>query len=46
LLADESYKTKAIEAAKIVNAEHGTKVACDAIEEILKKPPAAARMID
>jgi len=37
LLADESYKTKAIEAAKIVNAEHGTKVACDAIEEILKK---------
>jgi UDP:flavonoid glycosyltransferase YjiC (YdhE family) len=38
LLADESYKTKAAEAAKIVNAEHGTKVACDAIEEILKKP--------
>jgi UDP:flavonoid glycosyltransferase YjiC (YdhE family) len=38
LLSDPSYKTKAAEAAKIVNAEQGTKVACDAIEEILKKP--------
>lgn len=38
LLADAQFKTNAIEAAKIVNAEHGTKVACDAIEEILKKP--------
>jgi rhamnosyltransferase subunit B len=37
LLADESYKINAIEAAKIVQSEHGTKVACDAIEEILKK---------
>jgi rhamnosyltransferase subunit B len=37
LLSDESCKTKAVEAALIVNAEHGTKVACDAIEEILKK---------
>ncbi len=37
LLSDESYKTKAIEASKIVQSEHGTKVACDAIEEILKK---------
>lgn len=37
LLADENYKTNAIEAAKVVNAEHGTKVACDAVEEILKK---------
>jgi rhamnosyltransferase subunit B len=39
LLADKSYRTNAIEAAKIVNSEHGTKVACDAIEEILKKRP-------
>jgi rhamnosyltransferase subunit B len=37
LLADESYQTNAAEAAKIVQSEHGTKVACDAIEEILKK---------
>ncbi len=37
LLADKTYKTNAIEAAKIVQTEHGTKVACDAIEEILKK---------
>ncbi len=46
LLADASYKTKAAEAAKVVNAEHGTKVACDAIEEILKKTPLTAKMID
>jgi len=38
LLENAEFKTNAIEAAKIVNAEHGTKVACDAIEEILKKP--------
>ncbi len=37
LLSDESYKTKALDAAKIVNSENGTLVACDAIEEILKK---------
>jgi UDP:flavonoid glycosyltransferase YjiC (YdhE family) len=37
LLADESYQTRAAEAARIVRAEHGTRVACDAIEEILKK---------
>jgi rhamnosyltransferase subunit B len=37
LLADKSYRTNAIEAAQIVQSEHGTKVACDAIEEILKK---------
>jgi rhamnosyltransferase subunit B len=36
LLSDLSYKVNAIEAAKIVRAEHGTTVACDAIEEILK----------
>lgn len=37
LLDNKSYKQKAVEAAKIVQSEHGTKVACDAIEEILKK---------
>lgn len=37
LLADESFKTNAGEAAKIVKSEHGTRTACDAIEEILKK---------
>lgn len=37
LLDNEGYKKAAVEAANIVKAEHGTKVACDAIEEILKK---------
>jgi rhamnosyltransferase subunit B len=37
LLADESYKTFAVEAAKLIRLEQGTKTACDAIEEILKK---------
>ncbi|MEP6901480.1 MAG: glycosyltransferase [Actinomycetota bacterium] len=44
LLSDENYKTKATEAALIINAEHGTTVACDAIEEILKKPPLTAKI--
>ncbi len=37
LLADAQFKTNAAEAARVVNSEHGTRVACDAIEEILKK---------
>lgn len=37
LLGDLSYKKNAIEAAKIVQTEHGTKIACDAIEKILEK---------
>lgn len=37
LIADSSYKENAIEAAKIVQSEHGTKIACDAIEKILEK---------
>ncbi|HEY0430142.1 MAG TPA: glycosyltransferase [Pyrinomonadaceae bacterium] len=37
LLSDLSYKANASEAAKIVQAEHGTKVACDAVEQILQK---------
>ncbi|MDQ3747480.1 MAG: glycosyltransferase, partial [Acidobacteriota bacterium] len=36
LLSDLSYKSKAVEAKEIVEAEHGTKMACDAIEDILK----------
>lgn len=37
LLSDENYRKNAGENAKIVNHEHGTRTACDAIEEILKK---------
>ena len=37
LLTDLSYKAKAVEAQKIVEVEHGTRMACDAIEQILKK---------
>ena len=37
LLNDESYKLNALEAGKIVKAEHGTTIACDAIESVLKK---------
>jgi len=37
LLSDLSYKAKASEARKIVEAEYGTRVACDAIEQVLKK---------
>ncbi|HEY0048725.1 MAG TPA: glycosyltransferase, partial [Pyrinomonadaceae bacterium] len=36
LLSDSSYKTNALEAKRIVDAEHGTGMACDAIEEMLK----------
>ncbi len=36
LLSDLSYKSKAVKAKKIVESEHGTKMACDAIETILK----------
>ncbi len=36
IFANESYKTKAIEAGKTVRVEHGTKMACDAIEAVLK----------
>jgi UDP:flavonoid glycosyltransferase YjiC (YdhE family) len=37
LLSDAAYKTNAVEAAQVVNAEHGTRTACDAIEQILNK---------
>jgi hypothetical protein len=37
LLADLSYKANAVETRKIVEAEHGTRIACDAIEQTLKK---------
>ncbi|MCD9188998.1 MAG: glycosyltransferase [Pyrinomonadaceae bacterium] len=36
LLSDENYKKRAIENAKIVRSEHGTRTACDAIENLLK----------
>lgn len=37
ILSDSSFKTNAVEAGKIVESEHGTKVACDAIELILNR---------
>ncbi len=37
LLTDLSYKRIAAEARKVVEAEHGTRMACDAIEQVLKK---------
>lgn len=37
LLTNENYRKRAIEAARIVQTEHGTQTACDAIEEILLK---------
>ncbi|HEX8368975.1 MAG TPA: glycosyltransferase [Pyrinomonadaceae bacterium] len=36
LLSDSSYKSNALEAKRIVDAEHGTQMACDALEEMLK----------
>ena len=36
-ILDESYKENAVEASKIVKVEHGTKMACDAIESVLKR---------
>jgi UDP:flavonoid glycosyltransferase YjiC (YdhE family) len=35
ILSDESYRTNALEAARIVKAENGTVTACDAIEAVL-----------
>lgn len=36
ILENENYKTNAAEASKIIKGEHGTKIACDAIEAVLK----------
>lgn len=36
LLSDSSYKANAVEAKKIVEAEGGTQMACDAIEDALR----------
>ena len=36
ILSDESYKTKALAVGRRVQAEDGTRAACDAIEEALK----------
>ena len=37
ILSDSSYNANAEETGKIVRAEHGTQIACDAIEDILQK---------
>lgn len=37
ILSDENYKKRAIENARIVQSEHGTQTACDAIESVLQK---------
>ncbi len=37
IFSDSSYNSNAEEAVKIVRAEHGTQIACDAIEEVLRK---------
>lgn len=37
LLTDLSYKANALKTADIVKSEHGTKVACDAIEAVLSE---------
>lgn len=36
ILTDPSYKAKAEEAKRIIEIENGTKIACDAIENVLK----------
>lgn len=38
ILSDGAYAAAASEAAEVVRAEHGTKIASDAIEDILRKP--------
>lgn len=35
LLSDESYKRSALKAGEVVRAEHGTRIACDAIEDVI-----------
>ncbi|NNE99130.1 MAG: glycosyltransferase family 1 protein [Pyrinomonadaceae bacterium] len=37
LLSDKSYEAKAREVKGIIAAENGTKIACDAIEDVLRK---------
>lgn len=37
LLEDSTYRANAREAKNIVNGEHGTKIACDAIESVLNR---------
>jgi UDP:flavonoid glycosyltransferase YjiC (YdhE family) len=40
LLSDSSYKKNALKAKNIVDSEHGTQAACDAIEELISDPSA------
>ena len=35
LLTDANYKKNAVETSKTIQSEHGTKIACDAIEKVL-----------
>lgn len=37
LLADKSYTAKAFQTRRIVESEHGTRTACDAIDDILRR---------
>jgi UDP:flavonoid glycosyltransferase YjiC (YdhE family) len=37
LLLNPSYQTNAAEASQIVRAEHGTQIACDAIESVMRR---------
>jgi Glycosyl transferases, related to UDP-glucuronosyltransferase len=36
LLSNPEYKTNALRAKSVVDSEHGTRIACDAVEEMLK----------
>lgn len=36
ILSNPNYKTKALEAKRVVDIENGTKIACDAIENVLE----------
>jgi UDP:flavonoid glycosyltransferase YjiC (YdhE family) len=37
LLANPNYRTKAVEASAVVLGEHGTHIACDAIESVMRR---------
>lgn len=37
LLSNENFSRKAAQTAEIVRAEHGTKIACDAIESVMRR---------
>lgn len=43
ILGNEKYRSNALALKKIVDAEHGTETACDAIEDILRMAPQPLR---